>query len=235
MNIFFSFPKPGVRASFVGRPQRFLIEADLVDGSRIVAYCANPGSFRSCFRKGCPIVLWQSPDLSRKRSHTWRAIKLGRTWIGTDTHLANLVVEKMLREELLPTLQGFSVAAKEPAGSRGGRLDFLLTKKGSRCFLEVKSATVVEGRIAQFPDSISPRAIAHLLELKTRVSAGHRSIMIFLVQRGDVTAVKINRECDPKFTRAFDSARRAGVEFIGVKHAVSPLGLGPPISIPLID
>jgi DNA-binding sugar fermentation-stimulating protein len=46
--------------------------------------------------------------------------------------------------------------------------------------------------------------------------------------------VKINRSFDPGFTRAFDRARRVGVEFIGVRHTVSPRGLGPPIPIPVL-
>src|SRR5258708_5849838 len=114
MKIFFSFPQPQVRGTFFSRPQRFLVEVGLPGGPRVIAYCANPGSFRECFKKGSAIFLWDSCDPRRKRQYTWRAIKLAQTWIGTDTHLANQLIEASLRANLLHGLEGFSVFKKEP-------------------------------------------------------------------------------------------------------------------------
>jgi sugar fermentation stimulation protein A len=235
MKIFFSFPQPQVRGTFFSRPQRFLVEAGLPDGSRVIAYCANPGSFRECFKKGSAIFLWDSCDPRRKRRYTWRAIKLGQTWIGTDTHLANQLIEASLRASLLHGLEGFSVFKKEPKMKGGGRLDFQLKRGSEQCFIEVKSATVVTKRTAQFPDSRSPRAIAHLKILTREARSGRRAVLLFLIQRGDVTGLRINRAFAPDFDRAYDAALRAGVEVMAVKHFVTPAGVGPPSIISILD
>jgi sugar fermentation stimulation protein A len=222
-----------VEGTFVARPQRFLVDAQLENGSRTTAYCANPGSFRTEFRPGCPILLWASPDRTRKRAHTWRAIKHGRTWIGTDTHLANLLVERALEENRIPSLRGFTIAQKEPRGALGRRLDFLLVKGARRCFVEVKSAMAAQDGCAQFPDSQSPRACAHLADLTAHAVAGHRAIVVFLVQRGDVVALRINDAFDSAFTSAYQLARNHGVEALAIKHAVTRRGFGPPVVMPV--
>lgn len=221
--------------TFVARPQRFLVNATLQNGASITAYCANPGSFESQIEHGCPVLLWASPNPSRRRQHTWRAVKPAHTWIGTDTHLANVLVEKAVVENRLPSLRGFSVERREPRGTRGRRLDFLLTKRGRRCFVEVKSAMVAVNATAQFPDSRSGRACAHLAELATIAYGGDRAVLVFLVQRSDVRALRINREFDPHFTHAYDLARKAGVEVMAIKHSVSKRGFGPPLIIPVLE
>jgi sugar fermentation stimulation protein A len=92
---------------------------------------------------------------------------------------------------------------------------------------------VSTGEWAQFPDSISSRACAHLAELVACTRAGHRAVLIFVVQRGDVSGLRINRSFDSVFTEGFDEAMRAGVEAIAVKHQITSRGFGPPTLIPV--
>jgi len=232
---FFSFPSPTVRAIFVARPQRFLAEVKLPDGDTTLAYCANPGSFRGCLQAGSYCLLWDSVGAVRKRRYTLRAIKFARTWLGTDTHLANELIKKALQQRLIPHLAGFDILKREPRIRSGSRLDFLLGNGVTECLVEVKSATVTIDGVAQFPDSISPRSIDHLNALTNAVKAGHRAVFLFLIQRGDVQCLRINLACDPAFNRAFSRALAAGVEFIAIKHAVSVKGLGMPIIVPVIS
>ena len=233
MKLFFSFPQPQVMATFLGRPQRFLVEARLADGSKTLVYCANPGSFKDCLKVGSPILLWDSSDATRKKRYTWRAIKLGRCWVGTDTHLANRLVEKAFLEKRLSGFEGYVLSQREPRDAKGGKLDFHLTGASGECFVEVKSATVVSGDCARFPDSKTPRGIRHLNQLKAKAKAGHRAILIFLVQRGDVQKFALNRDCDPAFNRAFDQALAAGVEVLAVKHNVTQRGFSSPLPMPV--
>lgn len=88
---------------------------------------------------------------------------------------------------------------------------------------------------AQFPDSKSPRACAHLAELTVQAVAGHRAIVLFLVQRGDVVALRINQAFDLAFTAAYERARKHGVEVLAIKHPVTRRGFGPPVVIPVIE
>lgn len=221
-----------IPALFLARPQRFLITADMPDGKVITAYCANPGSFKDCLTPGSPILLWDSQDATRKRRYTLRAIKLGRHWIGTDTHLANRLVEKALLEHSQPGLEGYEILTKEPRDKKGTRLDFHLSGPEGQCFLEVKSATVVSGTCARYPDSKTLRTHAQLRLLASKAKAGHRAILLFLIQRGDVDSFAFNRDCDPALTRTFDRALKAGVEVFAIKHSVTARGLSLPFRLP---
>ena len=218
-----------LRGTFLARIQRFLVEASLEDGSKTVVYCANPGSFKGCLKVGSPILLWDSQDANRKKRYTWRAIKLGRHWVGTDTHLANQLVEKALLENCLPGLEGYEILAKEPREKKGSRLDFHLSGPQGQCFLEVKSATVVSGTCALYPSSKTLRTLPQLKLLAKKAKAGHRAVLLFLVQRGDVDSFAFNRDCDPDLTRAFDRALAAGVEVLAVKHTVTQRGFSAPV------
>lgn len=233
MHTFFPFPRPLVTGTFLARPQRFIVTAKLSDGTVITAYCANPGSFKDCLTPGSPILLWDSPDATRKRRYTLRAIKLGRHWIGTDTHLANRLVEKALLEHCLPGLERYDILTREPRDKKGTRLDFHLTGPEGQCFLEVKSATVVSGTCARYPDSKTLRTLAQLRLLASKVKAGHRAILLFLIQRGDVDSFAFNRACDPDLTSAFDRARSAGVEVLALKHHISSCGFTLPLPLPI--
>jgi len=234
MKPFYPFPKPQIKATFLTRPQRFLVEARLKDGTKTVVYCANPGSFKGCLKAGSPILLWDSQDGARKKRYTWRAIKLGRRWVGTDTHLANKLVEKALLENCLPGLKGYKITTKEPREKAGTRLDFQLSGPKDQCYLEVKNATVVSGTCALYPSSNTLRTLPQLKLLEKKVKAGHRAILLFLVQRGDVDRYAFNRDCDPALTRAFDRVLAAGVEVLAVKHNVTQRGFSPPIHLPII-
>ncbi len=233
MRTFFPFPRPLVTGTFLARPQRFLVTAKLSDGPVITAYCANPGSFKDCLTPGSPILLWDSPDATRKRRYTLRAIKLGRHWIGTDTHLANRLVEKALLEHCLPGLEDYNILTREPRDKKGTRLDFHLAGPDDQCFLEVKSATVVSGTCARYPDSKTLRTHVQLRLLASKAKAGHRAVLLFLIQRGDVDSFAFNRDCDPALTRAFDRARSAGVGVLVIKHKVIASGFSPPVQIPV--
>jgi sugar fermentation stimulation protein A len=235
MNIrepFMRFPEPRVKVKFLRRPQRFLAEVSFADGSKTRAYCANPGSFNGCLKNGSAAVLWDSADTQRKRRYTLRAVKLGRVWIGTDTHLANRLVERALQQQLLPTLKGYPTLERERPSGKGQRIDFLLSGAKGSCFLEVKSATVVAEGVARFPDSVTPRGLKHLNCLTQHAKQGHRAVILFVVQRGDATCFTVSSARHPAYAKAFQRALRSGVEALAFAVAVTPKAFGKPIFLP---
>ncbi len=221
-------------ARFLARPQRFLALVELADGEQTLAYCANPGSFHGCLDAGSRCLLWDSGNTTRKRRYTLGAIRVGKTWVGTDTHLANRLIHLALMQNLFSQFAVYSVTAREPRSSSRRRLDFKLDVGDRQCFVEVKSVAVANGAIARFPDSVSPRASCHLAELKKLARAGHRAAMIFLIQRGDVHCIEINKHADLAFARAANSAAEVGVEFLAYKHTLSVRGFGFPVEVPVI-
>ena len=226
------FPQPQRKAVFLSRPQRFLAKMSLSEGGEELVYCANSGAMTGCLTSGMEALLWDSADHERKRRYTWRAVAFEGGWIGTDTHLANRIVEEALRLKLVPGLETYSLLAREQMLELGFRVDFVLTGPEGDCLIEVKSATVVEGGIARFPDSITPRGVKHLKALKNQAISGKRSIILFLIQRADAHSFVVSNSYDPAYAQAFEDAVAAGVEVIALAVPVSPAGFGVPKVLP---
>ena len=90
-------------------------------------------------------------------------------------------------------------------------------------YVEVKSVTLSrQAGLAEFPDSVTARGRKHLLELAEMARAGHRAVMLFLVQRTDCADVTLAADIDPAYAAAFAAAREAGVETICLGCAITP-------------
>ena len=231
--LFFRFPQPQSKATFLKRPQRFLAEMGLPDGSTTLAYCPNPGSLHGCLKPGSPALLWDSLDPTRKRRYTLRAVKLRGVWIGTDTHLANHLAEEALRQKLLPGLASYKTWERECSFGIGQRIDFMLMGPKGNCFLEVKSATVVHEGIARFPDSETPRGLKHLQGLTKKAKAGHRAVLLYVVQRNDATAFNVNGSHYSAYALAYKKARAAGVKMLALSVTVNNKGFCAPRLLPV--
>ncbi len=62
----FLFPNTLLEASFLRRYKRFFIDAQMPDGSTVVAHCANSGSMKSCLETAVPVYLLPSDNPKRK-------------------------------------------------------------------------------------------------------------------------------------------------------------------------
>ncbi len=222
------FKKPNLKAIFLSRPQRFLVEMLLADGLIILAYCPNPGAMKGCLIPGSPALLCDSENTKRKRQYTLKAIEINGVWIGTDTHLANHLVGEALLQGLVPGLDGYEKIERERLVGVGHRVDFLLSGTEGFCYVEIKSATVVEKGVARFPDSITPRSLKHLEGLTIKALEGHRVIFIYFIQRSDAESFSVNETHYPAYFIAYKKAKDAGVETLALSVAVSPKGFGRP-------
>ena len=89
--------------------------------------------------------------------------------------------------------------------------------------MEVKNVTAaVEGGVGYFPDAVTARGAKHLRELAAMVAAGHRAVLVFCVQRGDVAEVRPADHIDPAYGRALRDALAAGVEVLALGATVTP-------------
>jgi sugar fermentation stimulation protein A len=106
----------------------------------------------------------------------------------------------------------------------GSRVDFLLRQIGlPDAYVEVKSVTLSrQAGLAEFPDSVTARGRKHLEELAQMARAGHRAVMLFLVQRTDCRAVTLAADIDPAYAAAFEAAATAGVETLCLACAITP-------------
>ncbi|TFG95703.1 MAG: DNA/RNA nuclease SfsA, partial [Calditrichales bacterium] len=87
----------------------------------------------------------------------------------------------------------------------------------------VKNVTLVEDDGGYyFPDSVTERGRKHLYELIDMVKQGHRSVMFYVIQRGDGNLFRPATHIDPAYAAALKEAVENGVEIIAYRAEVSP-------------
>ena len=173
------FDKP-FYASFVSRPNRFLVECTS-GGKRIRAFLPNPGRLQELLLPGSILHLIEektNPD--RKTAFTVVAVERDGVPIMLHTHRTNQVARFLIENGLIPALRGASVVKAEVTVGRS-RFDFLLNDGRGEIYLEVKSCTLVGERVAMFPDAVTARGARHLEELATLSFDGTRTAVLIVV------------------------------------------------------
>lgn len=209
------FPEPLQPAQLVRRYQRFLADVVLPGGEPLTVHVPNTGSMLGCLTPGSTVWLSDSGNPERRCRFTWEQVAVGAARVGINTHRANALVGEALEAGLLPDLNHYAIKRAEVRyGIEKSRIDWLLTGAGlPDCYLEVKNVTAaVERGVALFPDAVSTRGTKHLRELMGMVREGARAVLVFCVQRDDVTEVRPADQIDPEYGRTLREALQAGVE-----------------------
>ena len=228
------FQTPLVRAVLLRRYKRFLADARLEDGREITAHVANPGSMLGLKDDGLAIWLEPNDDPKRKLKYAWRLVEhASGAFTGVDTGVPNRMLRTALTAGRVPGLDGYDTVRPEVKYGENSRIDFLLTSEGRPdTYVEVKSVTLSRSPgLAEFPDSVTARGAKHLAELANMAEAGHRAVMLYLVQRTDCSAVTLAADLDPTYAAAFLEATARGVEVLAFDCAITPEGvsLGAPL------
>jgi sugar fermentation stimulation protein A len=158
-----------------------------------------------------------------------RAQRTQPTWVGVNTALPNRVVKLALEQQLFPELAGKyeHIRTEVKYGLDGqSRVDFLLTGEDSQppIYLEVKSVTLAQGKVALFPDTVTTRGQKHLRELMASIPKA-RSVMLYFINRGDCLAFAPGDRCDPVYGELLREAVAAGVEVLPYRFEITPHGI----------
>lgn len=223
------FHHPLTPATFVARPNRFLVRCTLDDsGEAAEAHLADRGRLETILVPGRR--LWLEPASSPTRRTRW-TVRLAETPTGDglvslDSVLPNRLVRRALERGALDEFRGWSLLRAE--WSHGdSRFDFLLgNEDGERLALEVKSVALAEDGVGLFPDAPTTRGTRHLHELAAlaRHDRGHAAVL-FVAQRGDVDHIRPAAHIDPAFARALADARAAGVRLLARRCHVALTGI----------
>lgn len=230
------FASPLVPARLVQRYKRFLFDAVLEDtGEPITGSCPNTGSMLGLTTPGSRIWLSEHDSPTRKYRHMFEMIETESGLVGVNTGLPNKLAEEAIRMGLVGDLAAYPTVERERKYGRNSRIDLLLGGGGlPTAYVEVKNVHFSRRPgIAEFPDTATKRGTKHLDELADMAEAGHRAIMLYLVQRADCQCFRLCGDLDPVYYAAFERARARGVEAYAVNCRVSPTEIVPLGLIPM--
>ncbi len=216
------FKTPLHSGIFQKRYKRFF--ADIKIGEEIVvAHTANTGSMKTCLGENWPALLSFHDSPTRKLKYSFEMVHNGKTWIGINTSMTNHLAIEGIKNGVIKELQNYK-DLKPEAKIGQSRIDILLSNSESdQCYVEVKNVTLVdEEDHCLFPDAVTERGLKHLNELMELKSKGIRTVMLFVVQREDCSAFKIEQSIDRAYCEKLKEVMKAGVEVLVYQCALSP-------------
>ncbi|MEX0347233.1 MAG: DNA/RNA nuclease SfsA [Rhizobiaceae bacterium] len=228
------FDPPLRPARLIRRYKRFLADVTLDDGREITVSVPNTGSMMGLTAPNSRVWLSHSDDPKRKYAHRLEIVEAEGTLVGINTGLPNRLTEEAISAGLIGDLATYPGLKREQRYGENSRIDILLScPDRADAYVEVKNVHMRrhEG-LAEFPDTVTARGAKHLNELANMVRTGHRAIMIYLIQRADCDRFRLCDDLDPKYCKAFDEARNAGVEAFAVRCQIRAEAITPECVIP---
>ena len=221
------FPSTLARGRLVSRYKRFFADVILDDGTPLTAHCPNPGAMLGLNTPGLTAWVSKSDDPKRKLAHTLELVEADGGLVGINTMHPNRLVAEALAAGAIPEVAGYATHRREVKYGVNSRVDFLLEAFDRvPCWLEVKNCHLRRaGSLAEFPDCVAARSLKHLRELTAMVEAGHRAVMLFVIQRTDCDAFEACADLDPAYAAGLTAAANAGVEVLAYRCTITPSGV----------
>lgn len=215
------FEKPLIHGTLIKRYKRFLADIKLDNGEIVIAHSTNSGSMKSCIEEGAEVYLTHVNDPKRKTQYTWEMIKIDGNWIGVNTSWPNLLAFEAIKNSEIDKLSGYTYVKREVKFG-DSRFDVYCENEQEKCFVEVKNVTLKDGNYALFPDSVTTRGQKHLKTLVEVKKASYRAVMLYIVQRSDVSIFGPAAKIDPEYAKLLNKAVNNGVEVIVIQAEVTP-------------
>ena len=171
---------------------------------------AELGEDEGAVRAGATVYVSPAVTSGRKTAFDLRLVSIDGVLVSCDSRLPPSLVAEAQRLGRLAEFAGYPVIERERTFGES-RLDLCFSGPRGRVYVETKSATLVRGGRALFPDAPTTRGTKHVRTLMKAVDEGYGAAVVFVVQRDDATCLSPNRDADPEFTSALEEAQRKGV------------------------
>ncbi len=218
------FKEKLIAGKLIKRYKRFLADVELDNGEVVTAHCTNSGSMKTCLEEGAPVMLSPVNDPKRKTKFTWEMIFINDNWIGINTSIPNILAYEAVKNGTIEKLSGYTEVKREVT-FKNSRFDVFASNDNEKCFIEVKNVTLKSGDFALFPDAVTARGLKHLNTLLEVKREGMRAVMLYVIQRFDVSKFAPATDIDPAYASALKNVFEKGVEVIPVQAKVSPQGV----------
>lgn len=225
-----------VTGTLIKRYKRFFADVELDDGTIVTAHCPNTGAMTGCAEPGYKVWLTSNNDPKRKLKYSWEvAIDGSGQFIGINTHNANKLVEESLIQGKIAEFASWPEVKREVKyGQEKSKIDFLLSCEEQRCYVEVKSVTLLQDGVGMFPDTQTQRGQKHLRELMAIAEQGFSAAILFCVQHTGIKQVKVADQLDPIYAELMLQAIDAGVEVLAYSCDFSETGIVLSHKVPFI-
>lgn len=209
------FSSPTLTGTIHKRYKRFLADIELENGEIITAHTANTGSMRSCWAPGWKVLMSYHDNPKRKLKYSLEMTHNTESWIGVNTSRTNSLAKEAILSGLIDEFPPLSELKSEVSIGEG-RLDFCAYDQDHQpIYIEVKNVTLRErDGFCTFPDAVSTRGQKHLRILTELAQKGHRSAMLYIVQRSDCHTFAPAYQFDPDYALLLEKAYREGVEIL---------------------
>jgi sugar fermentation stimulation protein A len=198
--------------TLIQRYKRFLSDIKLDSGETIVAHVPNSGSMLGVKDPGSRVRLTKSDDPKRKLPYTLELVKTKEgSWVGVNTARTNKIVFEAFHNKTVPHWKSFDEIKPEVKINDKTRLDFLLSGKNKKHYVEVKNVSMARPPLAVFPDAVTERGQKHLRELMALVKKGNSAEVLFVVQREDCETFSPADDIDPEYGKLLRDAAKNGV------------------------
>lgn len=215
------FEEKLVHGRLIKRYKRFLADVELDNGAVVTAHCTNSGSMKTALQEGAEVYLSPVNDPRRKTKYTWEMIRINDHWVGINTNNPNILAYEMISRGEIKGLDQYTNVKREVKYA-DSRFDIFAENDTEKCFVEVKNVTMKQGDFGVFPDAVTSRGKKHLETLIRVKEEGIRAVMLYVIQRMDVSKFKAACDIDKAYSETLEFAAGKGVEIIPVQVKVTP-------------
>ncbi len=206
-----------IKGSFINRPNRFTVLFKEEDGNEELAHLRDPGRLKELLHPNAKLLLRKAKgNTERKTKYDVIGIYKDDLWILLNSGFHSDLAEELIESQIVDEISEYTVEKREYSYGKS-RIDFLLKNKetpNDRMLLEVKGCTLVEDKIARFPDAPTSRGKKHLEELIQSKNDKYNASVLFLILKEDAEIFTPNSETDPNFTETLYLAEKKGVKII---------------------
>ena len=211
---------PVYKAKLIKRYKRFLADVVLADGTEATIHVSNTGAMTGCADEGDYVWYSVSDNPKRKYQFSWELTeKPNGDLICVNTIRANQFIEHAITQQHIAEYADFETLQREVKyGSENSKIDFLASfAEHPDNYIEVKSATLLEGKQGFFPDTVTTRGQKHLRELIQMAESGYSATLIFAILHSGINSVRPAEHIDAKYAQAYTDAKAAGVSMLQYK------------------
>lgn len=226
-------PVPMLKGRLLKRYKRFLSDIELENGEVVTAHCPNSGSMKNLIEDNPTVFISRSDNPKRKLAYTLELIESKNETAAAYSAKANTITVEAIENGVITELQGYDAIRTEVPYGTGSRIDILLETGEEKCYVEVKSVTLLENDTLMFPDSVTTRGQKHLRELMQVKAKGDRAVIFFAVLHTGGTHFSPADHIDPVYGRLLRQAKEAGVEVLAYQALVTTESISLEKAIPI--